>query len=102
MSENKTEPLDTMAFPNDVRLDWRDSFPVSGSGVSYVSFADGPFREQSTPAIDPPSEPIDQQGEVSPEGGRGGEGIYVPTALFGPPKPQHRRPRARASNTSLN
>ncbi|KAL3464803.1 hypothetical protein BJX64DRAFT_78472 [Aspergillus heterothallicus] len=98
MSDDKTEPLDTMATPNEVRLNWRDIFPVSGSGVSYVTFAEEPIGEQSTGTIYQPSEAIDQQDDVSPESGR----IFVPTALFGPPIPQHRRPRARASNTSLN
>ncbi|KAL2844784.1 hypothetical protein BJY01DRAFT_247947 [Aspergillus pseudoustus] len=64
LSDNKTETLDTMAFLNDVRLNWRDSFPVSGSGVSYVSFADEPFREQSTAPISPSSGTIDQKGEL--------------------------------------
>ncbi|KAL2817052.1 hypothetical protein BDW59DRAFT_152871 [Aspergillus cavernicola] len=68
------------------------------SEPSYVSVNEVASSKQSGVALDSPRQAADELEDGETESDGEGGGMYMPTALFGPPKPQRRRPRARVSN----
>ncbi|KAL4885938.1 hypothetical protein BJY04DRAFT_214133 [Aspergillus karnatakaensis] len=78
-----------------------DSF-CSPSETSYVSLINETYRTHEN--VEPPAPnvavDISEAADIESNGGDGG--IYMPTALFGPPKPGRRPPPAQVSVASLN
>ncbi|BCS25368.1 uncharacterized protein APUU_50079A [Aspergillus puulaauensis] len=70
------------------------------SEVSYVSSHQG-FTTNSGVGLHPPCPAADGEDEEAESEGEG-QGIYMPTALFGPPRPRRRVRPARVSTTGLN
>lgn len=94
-------PLPERTFPMNNRP---SAVHVAFSPDSEVSYVSGHQGLTTNPAagIHPPCTAADGEEAEAAESEDEGSGIYMPTALFGPPRPRRRVPHARVSTTSLN